>query len=371
MCLNFLIKLSFLLVIVICESTFKLLSTDKSVQEYKQYCEAKRSQVPKANGYKLIKVIIIHRHGDRTPINMYKSKWEEENCCLCQFKSTQNVVSDCNKTKCNGGDLTLKGYKQLKSLGEFIKTNYKELINDINKIDIYVTNFSRTWSSVFGLINGIKPTEKVRNVKKAPEYSLYPVENCENRVNLVSTQNSSYYDALRTEFPKISPERMSDNLFTHVCNDIKVNCEILTCDSQKTKQFIDANRQTWSEDMKIIEKNERIIKLDFGILANKLLELFQNDTKMHIFSAHDNSISSILTGFGSGIYEKPSYASSIMIEKLSKDNLFFYRLIYNGTPIKTIINPDNVILKENEFNEYLKLLKITRNDIQELCSETT
>ncbi|KCZ80768.1 hypothetical protein H312_01826 [Anncaliia algerae PRA339] len=352
------------------DDTFKVLSTEKSLLEYQKYCNPIYKDRETPNKFKLEKVILIHRHGDRTPMTMYKSKWEEENCWHCRFNEKEKTVYDCKETQCADGDLTLKGLEQMKKLGMYIKRNYYELLDkEVDDIDIYVSLFSRTWSSAYGVINGIKPTETITNIKKAQDFSLYPYDNCPSRNNLIRLQTSSYFDSLRTNNQKLQPEKMADNYFTHICNDIKINCNLLECDSKKIKEYLSASNNTWQEQAELIEKNEKIVKIDFGLLSKKIMELFANKTKIHIFSAHDNTITSVLAGFGAGIYEKPPYASAIFIERLSKDNSIFYRLLYNGNQVKTILNSDDFCIKEKDFNQYLKLLSIKYEDFKELCTE--
>lgn len=351
------------------DKTHTLLKSPES-QRFSKYCNAEYAAQEQTSGYTIEKVIVIHRHGDRTPVTMVNSKWADESCMRCEYGGESQSINSCEESACKGGELTLKGFKQLERLGEFIKKTYSTLLpnKDIEDIDLRATSYGRTQASLFGVVNGIQNTDSLKNVRVPENDSLLNPTNCDRLQEMVKVHGQDFFSTMRSNKRKLTPEKMADNYWTHLCNDVSVNCDVLDCEEKNIWKYLDASSIAWAEQARVAYENESVIKMVFGRFAKELGALVQSDTRMHIYSAHDNSLSSLLIGLGTKILARPPYASAIFIERWADaSGKKFVRVIYNNETCKTLIDKQTNIPLE-KFTKYIKLLEADNEELEKLCT---
>ncbi|KRH93955.1 Lysosomal & prostatic acid phosphatase, partial [Pseudoloma neurophilia] len=129
----------------------------KPLKKYLPYCQAFHNHIPQKNGMQFLKLIVIHRHGDRTPMKTLTKI--NDNCINCNIKRKLKdlyKIEGCFLEKCIDGALTKKGYKQMINLGKFIKENYfKNEKISMNDLTLRATLVPRTHSSLNGLVTGL------------------------------------------------------------------------------------------------------------------------------------------------------------------------------------------------------------------------
>lgn len=148
-----------------------------SLKMYHPYCQAQYRHIPQKRGFKLKKVIVLHRHGDRMPLKMYGEGGGI--CVRCDarqqiggmngerteggdepwYDSNADTYSmqQCRISKCSDGTLTLKGYNQMRRLGRYIKNEYVPKLGKIKLKDVNfrATAVKRTHSSLSGVVSGM------------------------------------------------------------------------------------------------------------------------------------------------------------------------------------------------------------------------
>lgn len=354
------------------EDEYHIISASSKTKKFNWYCGvnsySRKYQNP---NYSIEKVIVIYRHGDRTPVAMNKSKWSERMCVSCEYGNDRRSIGPCAEKKCESGDLTVKGYEQLNKLGKFIKDQYGMLLGEagdnIYGVEMRATLALRTHSSLFGLVNGIKKVNRLENVHIPTDDSLIIPENCRRLDEVMKAQGRDLYKGISTSKGSTDPVKIADNYWTHMCNDVAINCDELDCSEKTIWKYLNASTRVWNEQIKVVDENESLLKILFGKFANELAEIIGNDTHMHIYSAHDGSLSSVLVGLGARVYERPPYASAIFIERWAgKNKNKFVRVVYNGRVCKTLIDEDTNIPLD-KFLKYIKILAVESGDLHDLC----
>ncbi|ELQ74707.1 Lysosomal & prostatic acid phosphatase [Trachipleistophora hominis] len=158
-----------------------------SLKTYIPYCQAQYRHIPQKKGFKLKKVIVLHRHGDRMPLKTYgKEKGVCVRCDVRRRASRMNVdwakdrnepwyddrtdtysMQKCRISKCTDGTLTVKGYNQMRRLGRFIKDEYIPRLGHVRLTDINfrATAVKRTHSSLSGVVSGMFEEDRM-NVRE-------------------------------------------------------------------------------------------------------------------------------------------------------------------------------------------------------------
>lgn len=355
------------------ENVYRTISTSSEAKKFNWYCGvdsySRQNQKP---GYRIEKVIVIHRHGDRAPLVMAESKWSEKRCISCVLGNDRRSIGPCTEKACESGDLTVKGYKQqLKKLGRFIKDQYGVLLGEtgdsLEGVDMRATLAPRTQASLFGLANGIRKTKRLENVNIPTDDSLVVPENCRRLDEVMKAQGRELYREISTSKRSGDPAKIADNYWTHMCNDVAINCKELDCSEKTIWKYLNASARAWQEQVRVVDENESLLKTLFGKFASELAEIIGNDTHMHIYSAHDGSLSSVLAGLGARVYERPPYASAVFIERWAdKNKSKFVRVVYNGRVCKTLIDEDTNIPLD-KFLKYIKILAVDSGDLHDLC----
>ncbi|EJW04723.1 hypothetical protein EDEG_01086 [Edhazardia aedis USNM 41457] len=288
-------------------------------EKYKNYCQSTYA-IPKQKNdkLKLEKVIIVHRHGDRSPLLKENSLWQSENCISCDLD--KNTIKNCSTKKCGDGDLTSKGYEQMVHLGEFIAQNYGYM--DISSPKLRCTTIGRTQASLHGVIKGLSNKKIAENVEipNSDDDSLLIPKDCTYLNMLISSPVSDYFkttvlnDPFYQKNDKILPQKLADMYLCHLCNKIPVNCGKHNCEKNIIENYIESAFFSWSDQVKKVTSTDKILELVFGRFASDLKNYLTDKDKMRIISVHDTSLATILEGMATLVTEHPPYASAIFIE---------------------------------------------------------
>ena len=356
-----------------CNDSCMLMPRFSGAENFLWYCGSRYQKVSQDPKLEIEKVIVIHRHGDRAPVMLNKSRWFESDCVRCSYDSDTGTISSCAKKKCSAGDLTVKGYTQMHALGRFIKDTYGELLGkgkaENKEVALRATASSRTHSSLFGLINGISKTDAIKNVCIRENDSLLSPASCPRLRNFASTRNKRFFSNLIRKECEIDPAKIADNYWTHLCNEIDMNCDIIGCDEKVIFQHLNASSSSWHDQSRKAQKDQKMMKILFGRIAKDLLDILQGNRYVHILSAHDGTLSSILIGLATNIYGRPPYGSSIFIEQWTdSESERFVRVIYNDRTCRTTID-EHMNIPRDKFMAHLDSLKVDDEELAHLCTE--
>ncbi|KAF7683259.1 putative acid phosphatase 5 [Astathelohania contejeani] len=349
----------------------KILGNIPRLKIFKKYCESDYSPVPQKNNLKLSKVIVIHRHGDRTPIEMVGREWEQIKCVRC--KLTGDMLDQCTIQACKNGELTAKGYQQMQELGKYIKKEYgKKLKFTLDNIKLRATAVGRTHASLHGVLVGLADILKLNNVdvNRNSGDSLLNPRKCRKLLTPMEPQLNVLSDGIpgdKKEFENISPSRKTDIYLTHICNDVDLNCNNLNCDEKLIEKYIKLSLDTWRSESEMAIRNESILKILFGRFARDLLIYLEDtDKKLYIISAHDGSLANILIGLGTSVVDHPPYASAIFLELWENKKEKFIRVLFNNRVCQTTID-ESTNIPLTKFKNYLKVLAIDNSELDNIC----
>ncbi|EPR79297.1 Histidine acid phosphatase [Spraguea lophii 42_110] len=357
------------------QTKYKYICDLDEVKHYKKYCGSNYASIPQHENYKLKKLMVFFRHGDRAPLKMNANKWKDEHCKVCNTKKTlkSNRLVECNIEKCDDGMLSLKGFEQMEKLGKFLKEEYfSEKDFDEKDIEYNCTNVPRAKASLAAMHKGLKGTiviEKI-NIKPLVDDPMISRKDCPMHIRIM---NKSLKHLLPEKIPATTVSTDFDNYLTHLCNNIPLNCNKISCDKNKIIEYLNSSFKVWKEQNDTAVHNERILQYTFGRLANEILKKLKTKTPIHIFSSHDGTLSSLLNGLGTKVQEHTPYASAIFIEiwehgndKNKKD---YARIIFNDKVCQTTIDKStNIPLKK--FIEYLKVLRIrNESELKNSCND--
>ncbi|KAF9763270.1 hypothetical protein NGRA_1379 [Nosema granulosis] len=346
------------------------------MKTYMEYCQSKYTFFKKRENYKLERLIVIFRHGDRAPIRNISDEWRNKNCVECPLNG--NTIGSCTTKKCEKGDLTVKGSKQAKQLGSFIKQKYKPLLfeGDVieNDIGFRATQIKRTHSTLFNVMAGLSNANSVKGVEiRTNEDGLLRPKNCkflESEVAKESDINESLQkklDSSSLNTPRLVSDK-ADEIRCSMCNDISVSCVDKSCDMDTLKEIVKLSYGTWTKQMKNVSTCEKGKKIIFGRFANDLLDMLDSDKLLYLVSAHDGTLGMILSAISSETYPWPSYASALFIEVWCKYGRQFVRLIFNDRIVE-YEEYSGEYIPISKFTGFLEQMKLAEGEMENLCGQ--
>lgn len=373
---------------------------DKTFKKYHPYCQSSYKHIPQKAGFKFLKLIVVHRHGDRTPMKSYGHI--EDECVDCNISKVVDVenlfkMSSCFREKCVDGALTVKGYRQMLKLGKFIKKNYSEKFDKItlNDISLRATGVRRTNTSLNGLVTGLLTEGAISDV--IPEESLaLQIEKLEkSKMKKTFGENFTFkIPSLKEEtlvgyktcprlthiltlpskkgFAKVKNKKdiqiATDNYLYSICKDMNLDCSKTSCDLERSIDIVDGSFKTWTYQSILLNSHLNVRKFLFGRFANDLLLAFRDKKKLTILSAHDNSLSYILAGLGTQVIERPPLASAIFIEVWALNGVKYVRILFNNFICATNIDKSTNIPYE-KMMKYIEAASASDEDLVEECNQ--
>ncbi|TBU20967.1 putative histidine phosphatase [Hamiltosporidium tvaerminnensis] len=355
---------------------YRYIDTEPKLSAFKKYCESEYLYSKYEPGYELDKVILVFRHGDRTPTRTYNSAWKREQCVVGETSLNTHSISNFKYRNCENGDLTYKGYNQMSKLGYFIRNNYFSKLcqntSDLNNcLKLRATHVKRTHTSLNGVLYGMIGNSLDLDVeipKSSLDALLIPLQ-CRYLSSIISKEKDEFYKSVKTEYfnhkKKYSGHNISDNYQTHICNKIPVNCKELSCDIDTIKDYMTSAEKTWESQSKTLQ-DESVLRFVFGRFAKRIKEILQEKEKMHIFAAHDGSITFLMSGLGIDSRVQPSYGALLAIEIWKNHDKKYIKILYNGNPVQSTIDKNSYI-SEEKFIKYLSVLEFDQEELSEKC----
>ncbi|KAM0676409.1 hypothetical protein GVAV_000375 [Gurleya vavrai] len=330
----------------------KIISDDPIFSSYKEYCGSTYQRFPGKENYKLNKLIVFFRHGDRAAQEISNTNWKDKKCIYTDV--IDNNILDLTVSPCTKGALTLKGYKQMIDLGIFIKENYGYY--DENEIFKQCTSVQRTQSSLHGVMYGINEIQKVSQIEiyKIRKDELRDIENCNDLNLVVKNMIMKHFNKIKYKDVKSKEENflnLSDKYLSCFCNNLPINCNNENCENEIIRDYIEKSFNFWDDFGKLIRTDYKTAKMTFGRYCKQIIDIIYNNKKLSLISSHDIVLIMILAGIGVKNIKQPGYASAIFLEiGEHKDNCYI-RIIYNNKIVKTVF--DVVYIPCNEFLLYL------------------
>ncbi|KAH9411893.1 putative histidine acid phosphatase [Ordospora pajunii] len=335
------------------------ISREEELKPYLEHCKTEYEFIPKIDNYNLEKLLVVFRHGARAPLDNVSEPWKDHSCVVCE--TAQGTISKCNTKKCSDGELTQRGFRQMTDLGRFIRKTYKHLLVDKEikpeHIKARATRIPRTQSSLAGVIEGLTGSKKVNKVYiPGANDSLMNTFGCVTsdekmearklfqKANILLDNEKYVYHSL--------PQYRADHYYTSFCSGVVLDCKELNCNISSVVDHMNAANKVWERMAVSVSKDKASRQYAFKGFARDLLSDIGEKKYIVLYSAHDSSLGSIISGLDTGISKWPSYASALFIELWCNMGRQYVRMVLNNKVIKPRIFADDYIPIE-EFMNFL------------------
>nr|XP_023016136.1 prostatic acid phosphatase-like [Leptinotarsa decemlineata] len=309
-------------------------------------------------------VVVIYRHGDRTPIQPYPT----------------DPYKNASYWPVGFGQLTKKGKHRHLDLGKWLRNRYDGFLPSIyseNDIFIRSTDVDRTLMSAEANLAGLYPPFGNQVWDEVIKWQPIPVHTQPQQedILLAAKKPCPKYDRLLKQLFKSDYFRnishQNHDLYAYLTrysgqtvSDLK-SIEYLystllietlnnyTLPSWAIKVF-PIKLYPWASLSFATETfTPELARLKTGPLFNHIVKFFKNRTaestetpKFLVFSAHDTTIANVLNTMGAFEYHTPPFASTIMMEMRKRSNGRSYvNLFYKNTS-----EPRQITLKHCDFN---------------------
>lgn len=325
------------------------------------YCKARWPEIGRysnvtESGLHLRQVIVMTRHGDRTPIATIggdQMDWE----AMVDHHGLSNippVISDDIQV----GLLTKRGARQQYQMGKALRAIY-------GKREVYLrsTRFTRTWLSCQYLAMGMTGKKKWRRAEMRPiqnESMLISESACPALKQVVrEALNGGEFDELKEEMTslelvakenfkmEIAPLNWRKKLKGHYTPDGSKFFELADqfyCSSchrstlfgvkedyrELGEQFCRVSRKAWKLTRAALASNLVHSRLRVGPLIKEILGWVKERNGFILLGAHDTTLVHLIGALDMGHDEWPAYASNLIIEVYEdKVRKTYLRFLYN------------------------------------------
>lgn len=320
---------------------YSYINNEKELEKYASYCQPTYRDL---NEKPLLrKLLVMFRHGDRAPLSMRDSKWGDKQCVHCENK-------ECESVRCGPGLLTKKGFEQGQALGQFIKNNYAQLLK--GPVKAMHTEINRTQATLMGVLTGLDKTKTPISVNKA----FVSAQECVNFRDSLAQSKDIGVDYIAF-----------DNYMTSICNDVPLNCELLSCTPSVIEKIINDEVKGYESLMGNMRADFAVNAVGFAELAKALLDALHGEERLVLMAAHDSTVSKLLNGLNTDEIGIPPYASAVFIEIFTdKRGLEMVRVIYEGH-VQLFGSGHEQYMDYVSFQEYLEAFAGKSDDIGQLC----
>lgn len=311
-----------------------------------------KPQQPHESDLEVKFVTVIYRHGDRTPVSPYPN----------------DPHKDPSQWPVGFGQLTVRGKQMQYELGQYFRSRYGLLLGEKygeNVIYVRSTDFDRTLMSAGSNLAGLFPpigTEVwndqllwqpipihtvpgdidnlLSNHAKCPRLDKAQDEVlASEEVRKLNQQYKELYGYLTEHSGKnitnmVDVDYLYDTLFIEQIYNKTLPkwTQAVFPDKMKFLRDLSFTVSTWTRELKRLTAGPLISDL---VTTFRKIESGENPRKMHMYSGHDTTISSLLNALN--IFDPvvaPPYASSVLVELLSapKPNPpeYFVRILYRN-----------------------------------------
>eukprot|EP00299_Pterocystis_sp_00344_P013865 c6835_g1_i1.p1 GENE.c6835_g1_i1~~c6835_g1_i1.p1 ORF type:complete len:366 (-),score=91.21 c6835_g1_i1:18-1115(-) len=320
-------------------------------------------RTPPSSEYQLKHVIVVHRHGDRTPIHslpddmfLFEGYWKS----LLSGKARSHIRRMAKEMKINdAGDwhsqLTPVGLNQMRKLGQQLRLHYateRNLLSDTfnpNQVTAITTATTRTLESVKNLLSGLFPSADVNRIPVTVNDIFRPFQS-KNKIHLsYSGHAKSERRALESRIHQaVAWTTAALNIYSPVTLDAL--SDTLMCRSHHhlpiplmvTPHVVTHLLQLHLEDQLFplrFDPEGAYHKAEYVPVFENLLQHIQNgfqnsDSKMTFISAHDTTLSLLLeAAFGKKMIDYPRYASALELLLWESPQSKVVTIVFNGKSV--------------------------------------
>lgn len=335
------------------------------------------------NKSSLVLLQIIHRHGDRTPLDFYRN----------------DPYSAMDQWADGLGELTPKGKHRLYYFGQEMRKRYGEYLGESPK-NIYSRSSAsnRCLESASAFVTGLYPPKNrwiwsqndslaqlwqpiaIQTILKSSDGLLVPSSKCpaadEAYEEILQSKEVIDFMSSQKDFIEKLNEKTGENYtelrkLEHLSNTL--NTELDFDEPKPMPKWINELGNDTLDRLKQFELNgfkwssKKLQRLRAGLMFKELTTNMKNIVKsnnsdkhlikkVYSYSTHDSIIVTILQSLGlySGI--PPSYGSALLFELHQIDSKYFVQLFYaNVTPILKISELNLKVCHLNESQSICKL----------------
>ena len=326
-----------------------------------------------APGYKLERVIILIRHGLRTPLDKFTDAvWDcaQDRSLNLLVHEERHLPVEANELyrihpviydrdmggSCLPGQLTRKGFAQHVSLGELLRERYvnsgflpEEFRRNAGTIHTRSTDYPRTIASAQALLSGLYPPSKRASgemgqmglhVRHGSNESLYPRPfDCPPLKILQKRLLKS-----AAEEHNVRTERRGDHALPS--SYMITTLETLILHGHESIGDYQSVAESAAREHGKVFAEPKYARLAGGVLAHEIEEMIQSETgsKIQLLSGHDTSHLPLLGVLGAVSFGEPlshpPCGSSLIFEVWTKSESLpnaqpsrMVRLLFNGEPL--------------------------------------
>ncbi|KPM10367.1 lysosomal acid phosphatase-like protein 3 [Sarcoptes scabiei] len=292
-------------------------------------------------------VFIIHRHGDRTPIQLYpKDPYQD------QIKFWPD----------GWAQLTLNGKKRMFQLGKYLSRRYENFLGKSpREVHVRSSGSDRCLESVSLLLAGLYPPKgrwkwndnlgnnwqpfPIQTVPHEDDAMLNPESHCEKAkkiLNLIynsSEQVTNYRKSMESTIEYVQDNTGSTNMDLIRAEQIFDVLFIEKSFNYKLPAWVDENVYAKLEDISaktflFSSMNREIQRFRTGLLLSDILrhieERHRSDKRLFIYSSHDTQISVLLSALKEFNNLAPPFGATVLLElhQELEDRSPFLKLFY-------------------------------------------
>lgn len=294
-------------------------------------------------------VVVLYRHGDRTPVDPYPT----------------DPYKDRSNWPVGFGQLTPRGKMMQFNLGKYLRKRYENFLSDqYDENDIYVrsSDVDRTLMSAMSNLAGLYPPKDNQIWNADLMWQPIPVHTVplEDDNIIGNHANCPRYKKLGEQVNDLPEIRQivaeNEGVFKYVSEnsgrnmtslwDIDFMFDCLYIESVYNKTLPQWTEEVFPEKMRAMKDlsfalstyTQEMKRLRGGPIIQSILDHFhsfiakKHKYKMLVYSGHDTTLSSLLNSLG--MFDPPigpPYASAIMIElKKSPDDQYFVSFSYRN-----------------------------------------
>ena len=291
-------------------------------------------------------VLIVYRHGDRSPYAPYPS------------------YSHASYWPQGFGQLTTVGMQQQYALGEFFKQRYSpDLFSSNytrNQVQVFSTNFDRTIMSALSQLAGIFPPSGDQIFEPSLAWQPIPVHVMYERNNnilrgtdvycpeykkiLLNYENTEEYIEMSNKYADLLNRISTETLSTVTMYNIGQYIDTMFCDRKHNLSI-----PSWASDnydtllhlrnwvwKKFQDSREKILLSGGRYLSefwSKMDGKMNGDIptmKAYFYSAHDSTLVTICNSLNIWNGLQPPYAAAIIAELIREDKDWFLQFLYKN-----------------------------------------
>jgi len=368
------------------------------------------------NKYQVVQVQVIHRHGDRAPINWYPAEFHGQWKCdskllhespVSRAKSSRDYSSPETTSEgkkyypCYPGQLTPLGKNQMTELGKKLREKYVEKLHLLNKelnpdeVLARSTPIPRTEESLQSVFAGLYPNNEPPSiVTHIPinEPMWYETSNCQRLKDLFQQFHASneYKEYMKKELPMVRDQfnnylsiKDKDGLVPNQKDWIIQIYDFFKCfQSLNEDRSLPANvpKETFDkmEGICVVDwfaafKSKEISRLGMGRFLKEIATHIdekisaKNNLKLIVYSGHDTTVGPLLVALDVFDDKWPPIGSNIILEvlqEIKKPQEYFVHMKYNDKTLK-IPSCESTICPLKQFKELAS--KIIPKDFEVEC----